>query len=304
MSRWITADDKDNTFLFRTYDHPVSDPRWAPKYPGEAHRYKIWEVARATSAAPTYFKAALLKDPENPAHFEEFSDGGPRNNNPAEVAYNEILRKEKWYEGVNNQHPIHLFLSIGTGQSPSKSKRLKQKLSLWNHFRSRRSILTRLTNALTDPDDVDEDARLRMEGDAKRPYFRWTGGANIAQLKLDCWRDAKKPEDVSTQQFIEESTRKYVAHAEVQKEIKRCARELVEHRRNRVHDLDRWTRFTHCTLLHCPYCSRKENTRSLLKEHIETDHSDYLPHFSPDGGLENNVSRLTLHNPRIPGGPH
>jgi hypothetical protein len=309
VSRQITADHIDQPYLFRTYDHESS--LWPPKNPGKADDYEIWEVAQATTAAPTYFKAARLKDPANPNAFVEYTDGGVRNNNPSLVAYDEVVRKEKFYEGPKDRHPILLLLSIGSGQFSTKSERLKQKLTLlgrllkwlkFSHFRDRKYMLARLRNALTDPEETVDTVRLRMEGDARRPYFRWTGGTAIAGLKLDFWKEAVKPNEFSTAQIIEASIMQYVAHDKVREEMDCCAHALVERRRKRVQDRDKWIRFAHCTTIRCPYCPHETQTRYLLKQHIENAHPSMLDDFN-DGALETFVSRLPLTYPTIPGGP-
>jgi patatin-like phospholipase/acyl hydrolase len=46
-------------------------PKMQEEYPG----FKIWEAARATSAAPTYFERLKVGD-------DEFIDGGMGYNNP------------------------------------------------------------------------------------------------------------------------------------------------------------------------------------------------------------------------------
>src|SRR5947207_1639058 len=77
--------------LFRTYD---MDP---PKRflniqfhnPGKADNHFIWQVARATSAAPQYLKSIEI-DGKN------YDDGGFGFNNPAEIALLEVITKERY----------------------------------------------------------------------------------------------------------------------------------------------------------------------------------------------------------------
>jgi hypothetical protein len=64
---------------------------------------KIWEAARATSAASSFFDPIIIgKDGE------EFTDGATGNNNPVEEVYREA--REIWPESA-----IRCFVSIGTG---------------------------------------------------------------------------------------------------------------------------------------------------------------------------------------------
>lgn len=302
VSRRITEDDrKDEAYLFRTYDHFTSG-RWPPSNPGEADDYEISEVAQATAAAPTYFKAVKLKNPANPSEPFEFTDGGVCNNNPSRILLDEIVRKEKSAQPsqcARSRYPIHLLLSVGTGQFRTKSGRLMPKrrlFGLFRHLRDRMLMVVRLRNAVTDPDEADENVRLRMEDEANRLYFRLNGGSAIADLKLDDWTDG-------TKHIIEKEVKEYLDTDGVKEEIKRCAAAMVEHRRKRIRDADRWTRFTYCTTIRCPYCdSSNKETRALLKKHIESDHADKLSRFNV-GEFDNFISDLPLAYPTITGGP-
>ncbi|KID81420.1 Ankyrin repeat-containing domain protein [Metarhizium guizhouense ARSEF 977] len=75
----------------RTYSSITSDPFEAT----------IWEVARATSAAPTFFKSITIDG-------IEYGDGGTGWNNPAEEAINEAHR-------IWPRQPIACLVSLGTG---------------------------------------------------------------------------------------------------------------------------------------------------------------------------------------------
>jgi patatin-like phospholipase/acyl hydrolase len=83
------------------------------------YNFKVHDIARATSAAPTYFEPALIYSQAG----QSFSliDGGVFANNPALCAYAEV-RKLKFSEILNdNQKPDFpsarnmLIVSIGTG---------------------------------------------------------------------------------------------------------------------------------------------------------------------------------------------
>ena len=70
------------------------------------HEWKVWEVGRATSAAPIYFTP----------HEEKFVDGGVMANNPTIDAMVEIFSQAE-REGVKAK--LGLVVSIGTGIAPS-----------------------------------------------------------------------------------------------------------------------------------------------------------------------------------------
>jgi hypothetical protein len=67
----------------------------------------IWEAGRATSAAPTYFKA--IRIPRGDTTAARYVDGGMGFNNPAEILVEEAMR-------VRPGRPISCIVSIGTGQ--------------------------------------------------------------------------------------------------------------------------------------------------------------------------------------------
>jgi len=89
------------------------------------YNYKIKEVARATSAAPTYFEAARVNN-EIDSPFS-LIDGGVFVNNPALVAYSEV-------RGMKYAHLDHLptakdmmMVSIGTGSVSERHEYEKAK---------------------------------------------------------------------------------------------------------------------------------------------------------------------------------
>ena len=97
-------------YLLRTYPHYYSEtaPNWITRYNEGAEQLKIWEVTRATSAAPFYFK---MLEVEIEGQYKSFKDGGIRENNPSGAALSEF---HSLYEGCS-ENPA-LLLSIGTGR--------------------------------------------------------------------------------------------------------------------------------------------------------------------------------------------
>jgi hypothetical protein len=77
-----------------------------------AYDVKMWQVARATSAAPTYFEPACIAEFKGEGD-HALVDGGVYANNPAVAAYSDAI--ELWgEEGEIN------VVSIGTGAPPEK----------------------------------------------------------------------------------------------------------------------------------------------------------------------------------------
>jgi predicted acylesterase/phospholipase RssA len=92
----MNAANMSHPVLFRTYDttnHPVMD-------------CKIWQAARATSAAPTFFKQIQIGPP---GIEEAFVDGGMGHNNPIAAL---LLEAQVMFP----DHQIACIISLGTGQ--------------------------------------------------------------------------------------------------------------------------------------------------------------------------------------------
>ncbi|KAI9890774.1 MAG: hypothetical protein M1814_003705 [Vezdaea aestivalis] len=93
----VTALALDTTRLFRSY-RDLSAEQYVD--------VTIWQAARATSAAPTFFKSLKI----GPANAQEsFLDGGLGSNNPTEIMMNEA------YKAFDGTRDIACIVSIGTG---------------------------------------------------------------------------------------------------------------------------------------------------------------------------------------------
>lgn len=82
----------------------------------EAYNYLVWEVARSTSAAPTYFEPSRAHAMNGVSY--PLVDGGVFANNPALCAYAEARQQFKRMDGSKNVTALDMFmLSIGTGST-------------------------------------------------------------------------------------------------------------------------------------------------------------------------------------------
>ncbi|PQE03570.1 patatin-like serine protein [Rutstroemia sp. NJR-2017a BVV2] len=93
------------TYKFERFDKPSLE-------------MKLWEAARATSAAPPYFKTFIKNETKS-----GYLDGALYHNNPVFVAHHE--RKAIWHDVC--QQPPDLFLSIGTGHDGPIHKAIQKK---------------------------------------------------------------------------------------------------------------------------------------------------------------------------------
>ena len=79
----------------------------------EGYDFAMWEVGRATSAAPTYFEPARLPA-QNDRGYWAFVDGGMFANNPALCGLTEAV--SNYREQHEGESPDILLVSLGTGE--------------------------------------------------------------------------------------------------------------------------------------------------------------------------------------------
>ncbi len=271
------------TYLFRTYKnlHRSADPKekLLDRNPGLAHDVPIYQVARATSAAPTYFKPPKIGD-------LEYLDGGFGANNPCIEIYDEVRRMNN-----NSESCIQIIVSIGTGRSEIARFGPRGPTRYWNFFNFAKKWASE-----SESTHIDMMKKL-THSSFKFEYFRLNVDEGLAAMKLDEWKarsamriklgrcfgrlrsvkpsplagaddqarlshesDRRERENRNARQngsdlrvpewfqpknrTLEEITRcteKYLARPDVQKRIKECADILVRSRRARAaQDPQRW----------------------------------------------------------------
>ena len=97
--------------MLTAYETEKRRPVFFTNYEKQYSHLKIKDVARAVSAAPTYFEPVKIGN-------GTFMDGAVCANNPALCAYTEILKLLK-NEGINPGTKKIIIVSIGTGASNS-----------------------------------------------------------------------------------------------------------------------------------------------------------------------------------------
>jgi patatin-like phospholipase/acyl hydrolase len=101
--------------IITSYDIKNGKPHFFKQHKSDndTYNFKIKDVARATSAAPTYFEPAIVKNDKG--IFYPLIDGGVFVNNPSLVAYSEV--RSMAFEHIENFPSAKnmMIVSIGTG---------------------------------------------------------------------------------------------------------------------------------------------------------------------------------------------
>ena len=183
--------------------HSLLGPRLFRTYvvrENQSSNCTIWQAARATSAAPTFFKRIRfgVQGAE-----EEFVDGGLRCNNPVK----QVLEEAESVFGPGRY--LACIISIGTGQadviglkSPSGFQRA---LPL--------DIITALKQIVTDCELAAEDMEGRFKH-RENVYFRFNVDRGLQGVTLDEW---KKLGEVTTH------TKEYIRKLAVSRTINAAA---------------------------------------------------------------------------------
>ena len=268
-------------YLFRTYE--AQAPPFAPgrsrmhpqqlRNVGSAAMLPIWEVARATSAAPGYFPEIKIKT-GNGSEVIKVKDGSFGTNNPSEEAYKDILNK---HGGIMHMGP---FISIGTGITkldmfPKRSDNLS---TLITNAKATIKLASRTFKA-----DENMSYHANPDGIEQFPYFRFDGGPKLGEVDLGEWESHRltrvtgKPKDSGhkTLDKIKTAVAVYLQNREVQARLKECAEILVKRRRLRTRNVSDWDRFASYSHYKCDIrrCEKRwANTAHDFKEHLRTYH--------------------------------
>ena len=172
-----TDNGGEKPYLFRTYKnlHKSKDitSKALVRNPDLAHDIPIWQVARATSAAPTYFKAAKIDG-------LEYLDGGFGSNNPSVEICDEVRTMNN-----NAKLCVRVFLSIGTGKN--------NKVSRWKGGKTRMPAsryinYINFAKAWASESETQHTNMMRYEGFFNFKYYRLNVETGFDGMKLDEWR--------------------------------------------------------------------------------------------------------------------
>ena len=241
-------------FLFRSYDRKMSHKPFE-RNPGDPNTFAIWEVARATSAAPSYFKSTRLSQ-------ARYYDAAVNLNNPSWEVLNEVnLLAEK------SRGAVDLLLSIGGGNSKANNRKVKF---------GNDSLLQDLAN-------ISDVVHKKVEHESKQQlfhYYRFDVSEGLQEAGMNDWKP--KPSGSITLERIQEATSQYLNQTKVSEVIRECAERLVKRRTQRAQTM-RWERFATGIRYKCPLdnCSMPKthrfNTRNDLMDHLRMQHDQAPP---------------------------
>jgi Patatin-like phospholipase len=136
---------------------------------------EIWEAARATTAAPTFFKRILIG--EEGQVKEEFIDAGIKFNNPTK----QVMEEARLLCG--DDRPIGTLVSIGTGHPGT--------LGLLEPDGFQKILPTKLIHVLkriaTDCEATASDLARRFEN-IPEMYFRFNVTRGVGVVSLEEWK--------------------------------------------------------------------------------------------------------------------
>ncbi|KIX05752.1 uncharacterized protein Z518_03724 [Rhinocladiella mackenziei CBS 650.93] len=292
ISRKKSGRGVEKTYVHRTYDHHEShEGSYVVPNSGMACRSHIWQVARATSAAPRYFEAHEEGD-------DTYLDGGMGHNNPSDIVFHEVINLHKHYPSIH--------ISIGTGQ-PAETIVVRKKDQLGEiRKQSRKQFIKKyleIGNAakkiLTDTEMVAANVKLitdrfnteHVRFNVPNDIRRGTGDTCLGQIPLDEWLPTKQKKQKGgeavavgaiTTGKIETMTREYLDYPKVQEQLEDYARKLVLIRRRRART-DRWEKYATNICYDCGEsvqgCAgdlRGPTHRRTFRTHIMDHHSELV----------------------------
>jgi len=282
----------ETAHLFRTYDHhrrkvvPIDKRMDAFEQVGPADSSLIWEVARATSAAPTYFNTIKIGE-------DEYGDAGFGDNNPSKRLFWEVKFMNHGDESANA-----LSISIGTGVtrfSRFQKGFLKKPIGWINaakaistdcekaHLEMRnihnaKYYRLNVPEKATDP-EAQEESKWQHIKKRTRKWFGHGGeplDRGLGKIKLDEWKSPGWWRKESTQDEIERITKEYLKDQVVIQELNEIAEMMVAHRRARART-DRWGAYALGIRYECPITFERcpEDTwtdERGLRRHLVEDH--------------------------------
>jgi hypothetical protein len=288
---------KDNSaslapYIFRTYNH-VHAGEFAVQNRGSADNVRIVDVARATTAAPTYFKEQIINE-------QKYLDGGfcTNANNPSQIAWKEVLLMHG-----NNPQAVALLVSIGTGKLRNRTPFPKTS-TIWGKYKA---TISYAVHAASDSEDTHEKMIQNMAA-MERPYERFNVDGGLDHVKLDDWKTSSQRGSVApvnvTLKTIEDATMAYLRQRDVRRRLEKTAEMLVKNRQERskttLWDSAATGSRYHCRVRFCLENSTQYNSEELLREHLITAHAHMGFQYPPSTDSEKTLLERTIQQGKIP----
>lgn len=218
---------------------------------------EVWQVARAATAAPLFFKA--FDGPEDPEDktFNRFVDGGLHvTNNPTWEGVQEVL-------GLNGPGSLSVVLSIGTARTDE------------NTGSSLRSVVTNILELGNNPQTVHEQVEHRAGAENEGfEYFRLNDPHGVEVAMDECQPRNTGSAGSVTFDKIRNHFYKWVDKREIANDLWKCAVFLVKQRRARSDDRAAWETFATGSEYRCraQRCEDILSSRYELRDHMEAKH--------------------------------
>jgi len=178
----------------------------------ERQPWTIWEAARATSAAITYFEPLIRGDPPRVVRYY---DAGLGHNNPAHIAHNETGRIWGKYDKLVPPDEISLLLSLGTGVPEILRKQDAQTIvqQASAKFKIPIDMVEAMQRMVTDTEKI----AVQMNNDFGSPelrqiYFRFNVEQGLSAVQLFEWEKEEQ---------IRADTKRYMDSRKG--EVRRCS---------------------------------------------------------------------------------
>lgn len=246
----LTAAPMSGTVPMRKLSHPPDDVR-------------LFQVARATSCSPLYFKPVTVGE-------HKYYDASISLSNPSLEVYREVNMDLTERDSNRHLQPIDIFVSLGCGNSSPDAPN-----TFLQHKAKRGKTALGLSKALAaSSDDVHYIMQALHDDTEAFSYYRFDAKTRLEGLRqLD-------PSSDSMHRYITRATGDYLKEADVQKQLDECAEKLVRLRRLRC-NTSRWEAFAFGTRYRCKHddvtcdfqTSRRVVDRDELLDHLRMDHN-------------------------------
>lgn len=165
----------------------------------------IWQAARATSAAPTFFKCLWMGQP---GMEEQFIDGGMGCNNPTAMLLQEAARV------YSPNRPVSCIVSIGTGLKPVSSSGVPDFVQRVIPV----DVIKELSNMATDCEQTALQMKRRFMNTPDF-YFRFNADQAVGGVGLEEWKEVQNMID---------QTLAYLQQNHVSKQLLKAALSLAD----------------------------------------------------------------------------